>query len=95
MFTRRHTRPLAVACAITALAIAPSAASARPLPYDPPASSDSTVVEPAPVVREVETGGDTTLALILSGAALVVAAGGAGIAGRSQRKVGRIAGPHA
>ena len=95
MFTRRHTRPLAVACATAALAIAPSAASARPMPLDPPAAPDTTVVEPAPVVREVESGGDTTLALILSGAALVVAAGGAGIAGRSQRRLGRIAGPHA
>ena len=94
MFTRRHTRLLAVACAVTALAIAPSAASARPAPYDPPLSPDSTTVEPAPVVRQVPADGDG-LAILLSGAALVVAATGAGIAGRSQRQVARIAGPHA
>jgi len=95
MFThRRVTRPIAVACAVAA--IAPSAAFARPLPADAPAP-DSTAVElePAPVVREIHTGGDTTLAVILSGAALVVAAAGAGVAGRSQRRVGRIAGPQA
>jgi hypothetical protein len=92
---RRCARPLAVAFATAAVAVAPSAASARPMPLDPPASSDPVVVEPAPVVREVHTGGDTTLAIILSGAALLVAAGGAGVAGRSQRRLGRIAGPQA
>jgi len=91
---RRFTRPIAVACATAVVAIAPSAAFARPVPLDPPAP-DSTSVEPAPVVREIHTGGDTTLAVILSGAALVVAAAGAGVAGRSQRRVGRIAGPQA
>jgi hypothetical protein len=89
MFTRRHTR-LAVACATAALALAPPAASARPVLPDPPASPDSTSVEPVPVVRPDGDG----LAILLSGAALVVAAAGAGIAGRSQRQVARIAGPH-
>ena len=93
MFTRRHTRLLAVGCTTAALAIAPSAASARPV-VDPPSSPDSTAVEPAPVVRQVQPDGDG-LAILLSGAALVVAAAGAGIAGRSQREVARIAGPRA
>jgi hypothetical protein len=90
MFRRRRClRPFAVACATAAVAVVPSAASARPAPLDPPASPDTSFVEPAPVVREVQTGGDATLGIVLSGTALIVALGGAGVAVRSQRNLGR------
>ena len=69
---RRITRSLALACATAAVAAAPSTALARPA-FDPPGhpgSSGTTAVEPQTVVREIQTGGDQTLALILSGSAL-------------------------
>lgn len=86
---RRITRSLALACATAAVAAAPSTALARPA-FDPPGhpgSSGTTAVEPQTVVREIQTGGDQTLALILSGSALVVAFAGAGYAGRTRRRV--------
>ena len=92
--TRRSTRPLALACATAALAIAPAAASARPAPLDPAPSTDSSSIEAAPVVRQSGTS-DDSLAIILSGGALVLAAAGAGMAGRSQRRLGRTPGPQA
>jgi hypothetical protein len=82
---RRITRSLALACATAAVAIAPSTALARPA-FDPPGhpgSSGAAVPESQPVVREIQSGGDQTLALILSGSALVVAFAGAGYTRRA------------
>jgi hypothetical protein len=39
----------------------------------------------------VETGGDTTLALVFSGSALLIAAGAAALSGHDHRRIGRIA----
>jgi hypothetical protein len=95
MLTRRRSlRPLALACTTAVLAVTPTAASARPAGPDAPTPPGSTSIEPAPVVRQVETGGDD-LAIVLSGAALIVAFAGAGIAASSQRRVHRLAGPQA
>jgi hypothetical protein len=95
MFTfRRSMRPLAVACATAALAVTPTAASARPAGADYGLPPEPEWVEPAPTVRQVQDDGDG-LAIILSGAALVVAFAGAGVAASSQRRVHRLAGPQA
>ena len=98
---RRFTRPLALACATAAVAAAPSTALARPA-GDPPGHPGSngsrgalTAAEPQTIVREVQTGGDQTLALILSGSALLVAVAGAGYSGRSRRRVHGVAQPQA
>lgn len=90
---RRCARPIAVACAMAALAIAPTAASARPAPHDPPVSPKQTAAEQ--IVREVRIAGDTTLPVIVSIGALLIAVGGAGIAGRDHRRIGQIARPQA
>jgi hypothetical protein len=87
---RRIARPLALACATATVAAAPSTALARPA-IDPPAPPAG--VEPQTVVREVQTGNDQTVPLILSGSALLVAFAGAGYAGSSRRRVDRIAHP--
>ena len=101
---RRITRSLALACATAAVAAAPSTALARPL-FDPPRppaqapghpgsnGSRGAVAEPQTVVREVQGGGDQTIALVLSGAALLVAAAGAGLAGQSRRRVDHVVHP--
>ncbi len=91
LVSRRFSRPLTLACATAALAVAPGTALAMP-PSDPPASKPG----PEPVVIErasapIRTGGDTTLALIIAGSALVIAAGGAGVAGRDHQRLGRLA----
>jgi hypothetical protein len=85
LVSRRTLRPLTLACA--AMALAPGSALARP-GIDPPPSKPG----PEPIVIErasapIRTGGDTTLALIVSGGALVIAAGGLGLAGRDHRRI--------
>jgi hypothetical protein len=81
-------RRIALACAIGALAVAPSSALAMPA-TDPPASPEQPAV--APIVRDVETGGDTTLALVFSGSALLIAAGAAALSGHDHRRLGKVA----
>ena len=91
---RRYPRSLTLACATAALAVAPSAALAAPavdtLPSKP--GTGPVFVEPhaAPIVREIRTNGDTTLAVILAGSALLIAAGGAGLAGRDHLRIRHI-----
>ena len=93
--SRRSLRPLVLVCATAALAV-PSVAHARPAPPEPPVPP---IAEQAPaaqspraqIVREVRTDGDTTLALIVSGSALLIAAGAAGFAGHDHRRIGRVA----
>jgi LPXTG-motif cell wall-anchored protein len=95
---RRMTRSIAFACATVAVAIAPSTGFARPV-GDPPGhpgsngSRGAIAAEPQTVVREVQTGSDQTIALILSGSALLVAVAGAGFTGQSRRRAGRLAHP--
>ena len=89
---RRIARPLALACATAAVAAAPSTALARPA-IDPSVAPSTTAAEPETVVREIQTGGDQTVALILSGGALLVAFAGAGYSGSARRRVDRIAHP--
>jgi hypothetical protein len=91
---RRYPRSLTLACATAALAVAPGAALAQPA-VDAPQSQPGTgpvFVEPdaAPIVREIRTNGDTTLAVILAGSALLIAAGGAGLAGRDHVRIRHI-----
>jgi hypothetical protein len=80
LVSRRFSRPLTLVCATAALAVAPSTALAMPA-IDPPPSP--AFIEPAPIV----TGGDTTLPLIFSGTALLIAAAGAGLAGRDHQRI--------
>ena len=92
---RRFARPLTLACATAALAASPTGALARPAvdpPAQPAAESGIGSAEPSTtIVREIRRDGDATLALLLSGSALLIAAGGAGLAGRDHRRIGRIA----
>ena len=94
---RRFARSLALACATAAVATAPSSTLARPAGNPPghPGSNGSrgaaAAAEPQTTVREIQTGGDQTLALMLSGSALVVALAGVGYSGRSRRRVHRVA----
>jgi hypothetical protein len=95
MFTLRHrARSLALACTTAAL-VAPAATHAMPAPVEPPVSSttaaSSAPADPQPVVREIRTGDDTTIALVISGAALLLAAGGAALSGHDHRRIGRVA----
>ena len=92
LFHRRIT----LVCATAALAVAPSSALAMPA-IDPPAPKPrpQTVVvaaqpSAAPVVREIRTDGDTTLALVLSGSALLVAAGAAALSSHDHRRIGKV-----
>jgi hypothetical protein len=80
-------RRIALACATAALAVAPSSALARPA-TDPPPSKPGPVVSE---VREVRTDGDTTLALVLSGSALLIAAGAVALSGHDHRRIGKLA----
>ena len=86
MFVHRR---IALACAIAALAVAPSSALAMPA-TDPPPSVDSSD-RGRPIVREVQTGGDATLALVFSGSALLIAAGAAALSGHDHRRLGKVA----
>jgi CubicO group peptidase (beta-lactamase class C family) len=81
-------RRITLACAVAAMAVAPSSALAMPATDPPPSTEPSS----APIVREVETsGGDTTLALVLSGSALLIAAGAAAVSGHDHRRLGKVA----
>ena len=93
---RRITRSLALACATAAVAAAPWTAVARPVGNPPghPGSNGSrgaVAAELQAFVREVQTGGDRTMALVLSGSALLVAIAGAGYTGQARRRAGRLA----
>jgi len=86
MFVHRR---IALACAIGALAVTPGTAAA--MPATDPLPPESSQTSAAPIVREVETGSDTTLALVLSGSALLIAAGTAALSGHDHRRLGRVA----
>ena len=74
------------ACAFALAATAPGTALAMPI-LDSPAESSKPAV-PVTIVREVPADGpEQTLAVVLSGAALLVAAGTAGYA----RRIARVA----
>jgi len=93
LFHRRIT----LVCATAALAVAPSSALAMPA-TDPPAPKPSrqtvqvAAAQPsaAPVVREIRTDGDTTLALVLSGSALLIAAGAVALSSHDHRRIGKV-----
>ena len=71
MFSKRSTRR-AIAIVSLLFALIPSAASARPL-YD--RQPEPSHAEPTPLVRQISTdGADQTLALVISSAALLLAA---------------------
>ena len=80
-------RRIALACAIGALAVTPGTAMAMPA-TDPPPSPEGPAA--APIERVVQTHGDTTLALVLSGSALLIAAGAAALSGHDHRRIGRV-----
>ena len=88
LVSRRFTRPLSLACATAALAVAPATAVAMPAADPPPSTPDDRIIvdPPAPI----RTGEDTTLALIFSGTALLIAAGGLGLAGRDHQRIRHI-----
>jgi hypothetical protein len=86
---RRASRMLALAGTTTVMAVAPAAALARPATDSGQAPASAGQTAPT-VVREIQTGGgDQTLALVISGTALLVALGGAGYAGRTGHRVGQ------
>ena len=86
---RRCARSLTLVCTTAALAVAPGTALAMPASDPPPSKSGpDPIVEP---VEPIRTGGDTTLALIISSSALLIAAGGAGLAGRDHQRIRHIA----
>jgi hypothetical protein len=86
MFVHRR---IALACAIGALAVTPGSALAMPATDPPPPPPKS-----APVVAPVEpvdSGSDTTFALVFSGSALLVAAGAMALSGYDHRQLGKVA----
>jgi hypothetical protein len=84
---RRCARSLTLVFTTAALAVAPGAALARPATDPAPSKPDNRIiVEPTPI----QTGGDSTLALIFSGSALLIAAGGLGLAGRDHQRIRHI-----
>jgi hypothetical protein len=91
LVSRRFARPLTLVCATAALAVAPGTALAMPESSLPPSSSDvsQSLIDPPPA-PEIRTGGDTTLPLIFSGTALLIAAGGLGLAGRDHQRIRHI-----
>ena len=86
MFVHRR---ITLACAVAALAVAPGSAVAMPADNGPAPSEASQ----RPIVREVQVPAesDTTLALVFSGSALLIAAGAAGLSGHDHRRIGRLA----
>ena len=84
MFVHRR---IALACAIAALAVTPGTAAAMPA-TDPPPPESAPVVAP---VEPVDSGSDTTLALVFSGSALLVAAGAMALSGYDHRQLGKVA----
>jgi hypothetical protein len=86
MFVHRR---ITLACAVAALAVAPGTAAAMPADNGPATAKTTS----EPIVREVQApaGDDTTLALVLSGSALLVAAGTAALSGHDHRRLGKVA----
>jgi hypothetical protein len=86
MFVHRR---ITLACAVAALAVAPGSAVAMPADNGPAPSEASQ----RPIVREVQVPAesDTTLALVFSGSALLIAAGAAAISGHDHRRIGKVA----
>jgi hypothetical protein len=86
MFVHRR---ITLACAVAALAVAPASAVAMPADNGRAPSEASQ----RPIVREVQVPAesDTTLALVLSGSALLVAAGAAAVSGHDHRRLGKVA----
>jgi hypothetical protein len=86
MFVHRR---ITLACAVAALAVAPGTAVAMPADNGPAPSKTT----PAPIVREVQVPAesDTTLALVFSGSALLIAAGAAALSGHDHRQLGKVA----
>ena len=80
-------RRIALVCAIGTLAVTPSSALAMPA-TDPPPSPERQSA--APAVPVSETGADTTLALVFSGSALLIAAGAAALSGHDHRRLGKV-----
>jgi hypothetical protein len=94
-FDRARTL-LVLVCATAAMAVAPAGALARPAVdtfAKPGVEIQPTVIERSstPVVRNSRTGGDMTLVLILSASALLLVAGGAGLAGRRHQRIRLLA----
>jgi hypothetical protein len=88
MFVHRR---IALVCAIGALAVSPGTALAMPA-TDPPAPPKSApAVAPVETVAPVDSGSDTTLALVFSGSALLVAAGAMALSGYDHRQLGKVA----
>ena len=86
MFVHRR---IALVCVIGALAVTPSSALAMPATDPPPPPKSAPSVAPA---EPVESGGsDTTLALVFSGSALLVAAGAMALSGYDHRQLGKVA----
>ena len=86
MFVHRR---ITLACAVAALAVAPASAVAMPADNGPAPSNASQ----RPIIREVPVPAesDTTLALVFSGSALLIAAGAAGLSGHDHRQISRLA----
>ena len=85
MFVHRR---IALACAIGALALTPGSALAMPATDPPPPPKSAPVVAP---VEPADSGSDTTLALVFSGSALLVAAGAMALSGYDHRQLGKVA----
>ena len=86
MFVHRR---ITLACAVAALAVAPGSAVAMPADNGPAPSNASQ----RPIIREVPVPAesDTTLALVFSGSALLIAAGAAAVSGHDHRRLGKVA----
>ena len=90
MFVHRR---ITLACAIGALALTPGTAAAMPAtdPPAPPKPVNQVVAAPVETVAPVDSGSDTTLALVFSGSALLVAAGAMALSGYDHRQLGKVA----
>jgi hypothetical protein len=86
-----HHRRIALVCAVGALAATPGTALAMPATDAPPPPRPvkQVAVEPATPVDSGSS--DTTLALVFSGSALLIAAGAAALSTHDHRRLGRIA----
>ena len=89
LVSRRFSRPLTLACATAALAVAPGSAVAMPATDPPPSTLDDRIIVDPPR-SDPTRASDTTLALIFSGTALLIAAGGLGLAGRDHQRIRHI-----
>jgi hypothetical protein len=86
----RGARRAALA-AIIALAAIPGSALAMPATGPEPATTEAGEVTAPPIIRETDAStGETTAALVLSGAALILAAGGVGYTATTRRRATRL-----